>query len=93
MKIMITDKLGIRRLDANNIIVFENRVMKKKDTDEEYVNEVTLGYHPTIQSCARSIERKLQATLEGNDINVLLKEVNALRESIDSLMNDLKGKI
>lgn len=82
MRIMINDKMGFKRLDDKNIIVFEVKKRFKKDTNEPYDLDEVLGYHSTIESAIRSIQKKLQIDLKSNSIEELINEIKALNKVV-----------
>lgn len=83
---MITDKVGIRRADPMNIIVFELKIAKRKDTLEEYETESTYGYYNRIESAIKGAEKLLETKLESRSIKDLINEIKALRDSINRLV-------
>lgn len=89
MRIMVSETMGIKRLDPMNVVIFEERECKKKD-GTNYMKDVTLGYYHTIEKALESLSRRFQADLTANSIPELIQEIKNLNKAIYETYGGLK---
>lgn len=51
MRVMIDDRIGFKKLDDNNLVVFESVMRTKKECGTEYQDDKILGYYGTLEAC------------------------------------------
>lgn len=86
---MVSDKLGFKRIDPMNIVVFEVRDTVSKEGVKSK-RDVTVGYYHSLESVLNSIAIKLEVDLEANSIPELIQEFKNLNRTISQRLEKLK---
>lgn len=89
MNIKLSDNLRIKRYDAMNIIIEQDVIRKKKETEEEYIDQQILGYYPTVESALRGVINK--GLLESK-VNTLEEYINDIRRIKDDLKREVASE-
>jgi len=89
MRIMVSEKLGFKRLDPMNIVVFELRDTLSKEGVKSK-RDVIIGYYHSLESVLNSIAIKLEIDLEANSIPELIQEFKNINRTISQRLEKLK---
>ena len=86
MRVMIDDRIGFKKLDENNLVVFESVIRTKKECGTEYEDDKILGYYGTLRECLNGCIKYSLKSENYKELQDIIKKIDELK----IVMCDLK---
>jgi hypothetical protein len=85
MRVMIDNKIGFKKLDENNLVVFESVIRTKKECGTEYEDDKILGYYGTLRECLNGCIKYSLKSENYKELQDIVKKIDELKIVISDL--------
>ena len=89
MRVMIDNKIGFKKLDENNLVVFESVIRTKKECGTEYEDDKILGYYGTLRECLNGCIKHSLKSENYKELQDIVKKIDELKIVISDLKPEL----
>lgn len=85
MKIQLDKEYGIKRLDANNLVVYKLVERTKKEDKSKYMDEEVLGFYSTLQVALKGYVKHSTRNCDCQSVAELLEKLEEINLAIKNI--------